>query len=222
MAGPWQNANGPFTRLPELVCLRTAGPLTQCPGYIGNGGRDGFAARLAGGDGGIEDGEAKIDVVDGPRDASSGLLWPTCQQRQQPFRNMLCAVLVCRCLRQQHTWAGLRVTPGQLRRIPRTGSTAVTGGWIITETDARPLAASAGSRAFSPQLPGAPAAIDYTGKKKNALNAPNPVLSIKSIFERLKHAASPGQSAVLHLWICVSPPAHALPPLAGLGLSHVL
>lgn len=51
------------------------------------------------------------------------------------------------------TWTGLSVTAGQLRGVSWASPTPVAGRRIITETDASPLAATAGSGALPPRLP---------------------------------------------------------------------
>lgn len=57
------------------------------------------------------------------------------------------------------TWAGLSVTPGQLRGVSWTRPTTVARRRTITETDTCPLSAPTGSRAFSPRLPWTPVTI---------------------------------------------------------------
>lgn len=65
-------------------------------------------------------------------------------------------IYLLKCL----TWAGLSVTPGQLRGVSWTRPPTVARRWTVTEADTCPLSAPTGSRAFSPRLPWTPVTID--------------------------------------------------------------
>lgn len=51
--------------------------LTQCPWYVRNSGLDDSATRSAVCDGGIEDGDAKFNVIDVSYNATSCFMWPS-------------------------------------------------------------------------------------------------------------------------------------------------